>query len=52
VAWKEGEARPAGRNIGRETDKGPGVEQGFKVEKRHVGEFNETISIRYSPSAK
>lgn len=52
VAWKEGEARPAGRNIGRETDKGPGIEQGFQVEKRHLGEFNETISIRYSPSAK
>jgi hypothetical protein len=52
VAWKEGEARPAGRSIGRDTDKGPGLEQNFKVEKRQVGEFNETISIRYSPSAK
>jgi hypothetical protein len=52
VAWKEGENRPAGRSIGRETDKGPGLEENFKVEKRNIGEFNETISIRYSPSAK
>ncbi len=52
VAWKENEPRPAGRNIGRLTDKGPGLEQNFKVEKREIGEFNETISVRYSPSAK
>jgi len=52
VAWKEGEARPAGRNLGRETVPGPGLEQAFKIVKRHIGEFNETISIRYSPSAK
>ncbi len=52
VAWKEGEARPVGREIGRVTDKGPGLDQKFTVEKRHVGQFNETISIRYSPTAQ
>ncbi|MCI0464986.1 MAG: hypothetical protein L0Z62_49320 [Gemmataceae bacterium] len=52
VAWKEGEARPSGRTIGRITDKGPGLQQDFRVERRHIGEFNETISIRYSPTAR
>lgn len=50
VAWKDGETPPAGRQINpRFTDKGPGLEQNFQVVKRHIGEFNETISIRYSP---
>ena len=52
VAWKEGTARPAGRAIGRETDKGPGVAQDFQVERRHIGEFNQTIAVRYSLTAK
>lgn len=52
VAWKVGENRPAGRSIGRETEQGPGLEENFKIEPRNIGDFNETISIRYSPSAK
>lgn len=49
VAWKEGNAPPRGRHLGRFTDKGPGLEQSFRVVERYIGEFNETICIRYSP---
>ncbi len=51
-ALKPGEGGRGGRDMSRFTDKGPGIAQKLTLEKRDIGDFNETITVRYSPTAR
>lgn len=51
MAWEQGKPPPQGgkRSGGRETAKGDGLPENFKVVPREIGDPKATISVRYSP---